>query len=304
MDMSVVLTQMGILVFIMVVGFVCAKLKITGPEFNKYSSSLVMNVLLVFTILHSFTSTDMEMSFSQIAVAVGAFTALLAISFVLGLVIAKILKYKGDQKGLAISLVFFPNTAFIAFPLIEAIYGAEGLLVASLANIPFNLLLYTVGTSLVSGSGEGMNLKSALSAPFVATVAAVIFFLSGLKLPDSVVQAFGTLGRATAPMSMLIVGTSLGGVALNKVFTNWRVYVLSFARLIISPILVWFLLKWFIADKMLMDILIIVAAAPAAMMLSIFAITYEKDEVLASQSVFISTVFCAATMPLIMWLLL
>lgn len=304
MDMSVVLTQMGILVFIMLVGFVCAKLKITGPEFNKYSSSLVMNVLLVFTILHSFTSTDMEMSFSQIAVAVGAFTVLLAICFVLGLVVARILKLRGDQKGLAVSLVFFPNTAFIAFPLIEAIYGAEGLLVASLANIPFNLLLYTVGTSLVSGSGEGMNLKSALSAPFVATVAAVIFFLSGLKLPEPVVQAFGTLGRATAPMSMLIVGTSLGGVALNKVFTNWRVYVLSFARLIVSPILVWFILKWFIADKMLMDIIVIVAAAPAAMMLSIFAITYEKDEVLASQSVFISTVFCAATVPFIMWLLL
>lgn len=304
MDMSTVLTQMGILVFIMVVGFVCAKLKITGPEFNKHSSSLVMNVLLVFSILHSFTSTDMEMSFSQIAVAVAAFSGLLLISALLGFGIARLMRLKKDQKSLAACLVFFPNTAFIAFPLVEAIFGAEGLLVASLSSIPFNLILYTLGTALVSGDGKAMNLKNALSAPFVATIIAVALFLSGIKLPVPVVQSFGTLARATAPMSMLIVGTSLGGVALNKVFTNWRVYVLSFVRLIVAPILTWFVFKWFIVDKMLLDILVIIAAAPAAMMLTVFAVTYEKDEVFASQTVFISTVCCAASMPFIMWLLL
>ena len=31
MDMTQVISQMGILVFIMVVGFVCAKLGVTGP---------------------------------------------------------------------------------------------------------------------------------------------------------------------------------------------------------------------------------------------------------------------------------
>ena len=35
MDMSQVVSQMGILVFIMVVGFVCAKIGLTGPEFNR-----------------------------------------------------------------------------------------------------------------------------------------------------------------------------------------------------------------------------------------------------------------------------
>ena len=34
MDMAPVLTQMGILVFIMAVGFFCTKIGVTGPEFT------------------------------------------------------------------------------------------------------------------------------------------------------------------------------------------------------------------------------------------------------------------------------
>ena len=38
MDMAPVLTQMGILVFIMAVGFFCTKIGVTGPEFTRSGS--------------------------------------------------------------------------------------------------------------------------------------------------------------------------------------------------------------------------------------------------------------------------
>ena len=66
MDMTQVLSQMGILVFIMVVGFVCAKLGVTGPEFNRRLSGVVMNVLLVFTVLYSVMNTDIEMDLAEL----------------------------------------------------------------------------------------------------------------------------------------------------------------------------------------------------------------------------------------------
>ena len=51
MDMTEVVSQMGILVFVMIVGFVCAKLGVTNSDSNKHLSNIVMNVLLVCTIL-------------------------------------------------------------------------------------------------------------------------------------------------------------------------------------------------------------------------------------------------------------
>ena len=68
MDMTPVLTQMGILVFIMAVGFVCTKLGVTGPEFTRSGSKVVLNVLLVFTILNSVTSAELELSLADIGI--------------------------------------------------------------------------------------------------------------------------------------------------------------------------------------------------------------------------------------------
>ena len=62
MDMPAIVTQMAILVILMVAGFVCAKLKLTGPAFNKAVSPVVMNVLLVATILSSVMGTELTLS--------------------------------------------------------------------------------------------------------------------------------------------------------------------------------------------------------------------------------------------------
>lgn len=305
MDMSSVLTQMGILVFIMAVGFVCAKLGVTGRAFNRSVSGVVMNVLLVFTILYSVMSTDMEMTLGDIGLAVLFFSIMLLLCGLMGWLCARLMRLGKDTAGIACFSLFFSNTVFVAFPVIESIYGTQGVFLASLSNIPFNLLAYTAGTMAISGEGRAsISLKKALSAPLVATLVAVAVFLSGLKVPAPIVDAFGTIGKATVPMSMLIVGTSLGGISIRRALSDWRVYILSFLRLLVVPFVVWLLLKGLVQSKMLLDELVILASAPTAMIATILAIRYEKNEAFASECVFISTLFSAVTMPLVIWLLL
>ena len=205
MDMTPVLTQMGILVFIMAVGFLCTKIGVTGPEFTRSGSKVVLNVLLVFTILDSVTSADMELSLSAVGVDLLAYFALIFISAALGLLCAKLIGGRRDCSGIATFAVAFSNTVFVGFPVIESIYGSEGILVATLSNVPFNLLVYTMGVAMINGSAKGMNVKNAISAPLVATIIAVAFFMTGIKLPDHVVQCFDIIGGGTVPMSMLVV---------------------------------------------------------------------------------------------------
>ena len=101
MDMTPVLTQMGILVFIMAVGFLCTKIGVTGPEFTRSGSKVVLNVLLVFTILDSVTSADMELSLSAVGVDLLAYFALIFISAALGLLCAKLIGGRRDRSGIA-----------------------------------------------------------------------------------------------------------------------------------------------------------------------------------------------------------
>lgn len=304
MDMAPVLTQMGILVFIMAVGFFCTKIGVTGPEFTRSGSKVVLNVLLVFTILDSVTSAEMELSLADVGVDLAAYFAMVFISAALGFIVARLLGGRADRRGISAFAVAFSNTVFVGFPVIESIYGAEGLLVATLSNVPFNLLVYTMGVAMINGSSKGMSVKSAISAPLVATVIAVAFFMSGLKFPEPVVECFDIIGSGTVPMSMLVVGASLGSISVKEALTDWRVYAVSFVRLILSPLVVWLVLKLFVHDDMLLGISMILGACPTAMIATALAIRGERDEAYASQCIFVSTVLSAVTMPLMMYLLL
>ncbi len=304
MDMSQVISQMGILVFIMVVGFICARLGVTGPEFNRRASGVVMNVLLVFTVLYSVMNTDMEMDIAGVGFTILVFVVMFVVLAALGWVTATVLKPGRERKGITFFAVTFANTVFLGFPVIEAIYGADGIFIAAISNIPFNFLAYTLGMGAVKGGKEGLSVKQALSPPLLASVAAVLLFLSGIEVPAFISSACGTLSGATIPMSMLIVGTSLGSVPLKKAAGNWRVYVVAAVKLLIAPVLVWLVVKLFVTDELLLGVTVILASAPTAMLATIFAIQAERDEGYASECVFIGTVLSAVTMPLIIWLLL
>ena len=149
-----------------------------------------------------------------------------------------------------------------------------------------------------------MNVKNAISAPLVATIIAVAFFMTGIKLPDHVVQCFDIIGGGTVPMSMLVVGASLGSISVKQALSDWRVYVVSFVRLIVSPLATWLVLRLFIHDEMLLGVSVILAACPTAMIATALAIRGNRDEAYASQIIFVSTVLSAVTMPLMIWLLL
>ena len=304
MDMTPVLTQMGILVFIMAVGFFCTKIGVTGPEFTRSGSKVVLNVLLVFTILDSVTSAEMELSLSDVGVDVLAFFAVILLPAALGLAAARLIGGKNQRRGISAFAVAFSNTVFVGFPIIESIYGAEGILIATLSNIPFNLLVYTMGVAMINGSARGMSVRDAISAPLVATIVAVAFFMTGWKLPEPVVKCFDIISGGTVPMSMLVVGASLGSISVREALTDWRVYAVSLVRLIVSPLLVWALLRLFIHDDMLLGIATILAACPTAMIATALAIRANRDEAYASQCIFVSTVLSAVTIPLIIWLLL
>ena len=51
--MLVLFEKMALLVIILAIGYICAKIKLVGPEFNKGLSKMVINVFLAGMILAS-----------------------------------------------------------------------------------------------------------------------------------------------------------------------------------------------------------------------------------------------------------
>lgn len=305
MEISSVLAKMAMLVLLMLVGYLCAKLHITGPEFNQRVNPIVINVLLPTTIINSVINVETTLSGAIILEYIGVMTLMLLILLVISFLTPKLMR-AGDESGVLFSVLAFPNNAFVGFPVVQAVFGTQAVFYASLSNIPFNIILYTIGTAQLRSSGEKQkfNWRQLLTTPLIATFIAVLLFLTHLHIPTVIADTFSTLSAATTPMSMIVIGTSLGSIPLKKAFGSWRVYAASFVRLLVCPIVVWALLKLFIADPMLLGIAVLLAACPTAMIIAVLCLQYGKDETLASEVIFMSTVFSAATIPLLIWLLL
>ena len=69
--MSVLLEKMAMLVILLALGYLCARLKLVGPEFNKGLSKLVINFFLVGMILSSVINKEMELTGAELLLQKG-----------------------------------------------------------------------------------------------------------------------------------------------------------------------------------------------------------------------------------------
>ena len=301
----VVLEKMVMLVLLMLVGFLAAKGKWVDESFGQKASFLVANVFIVATILASVVGMEPLFSGRELVVSVVAVFILFAIGGVLGWICAKLLPLSPGDRTAAWLSVFFMNNVFIGFPVVEALFGQNAVFCAALTGRPFNLLLFSMGVSrLRAGQGRGrVRLREVFSPALIATLVSIVFFLGQIPFPQLVADTVQTLGGATVPLSMLIIGISLSRVPVKEAITDWRAYVVSLVRLILCPLVVWGVLRLFVSGTVL-GVLTVIAACPSGAMITILSLRYGVDETFATRVNFVSTVLCAGTLPLMTHILL
>lgn len=299
--MTVLIEKMTLLVVLLALGYLCARLKLVGPEFNKGLSKLVINVFLAGMILSSVINKKLEMSGGDVALGILMMTLSTLICIVIGWFSPRLLRIKDGDKGMYSMLVAFMNNGFVGFPLVAAVYGEDAVFFASLSNIPFNLLLYTVGVMfLQKGEKDAkFSIKNVINVPIVATLVAVVIFAFEIPMPKIVDDVADTLSAATVPLSMMCVGLSLGGVSLKEALLQPRLYGISFMRLVLCPLVVWFVLRFFITNPLILGTIVILAACPSAIICTILGIQYGRDGVESSEAIFISTMLSMITMPIL-----
>ena len=304
--MLVIFEKMALLVIILALGYMCAKLRLVGPEFNKGLSKMVMNVFLAGMILSSVINKDLDMTKGDMLFGIGMLTVMQLICLAVGYITPAAMRIKGGDKGMYRLVTSFSNLGFMGVPVIAAVYGENAIFFASLGNIPFSILLYTVGVMFLqhgSDNKEKINLKSMINVPIIATVIATVIFVFEIPMPLMVEDVASMLSDACIPLSMMCIGLSLGNVSIKDAFIHPRIYGMNFMRLVAAPIAVWFVLHFFITDIVMLGSIVIVAACPPAVVCAILGMDYGRDGVEASETIFVGTVLSMFTIPLLISLL-
>ncbi len=305
MELTAMLNKMLVFIFLMLIGYFLAKRGTVGKEFTRTASKLVVDVFLVGTILSAILSPGGDISLGSLKEILLLTFVTIVLGFVMAAVICRFIRLPMDRAPAYEILMALGNTMFIALPIAGALYGAYAIFIVSVSCIPFNIMLYSYGAWRMKsgGEGKGIRIREILSVPLITTLAGILLLVFHVPTPKAVLELLGALGGATMPMSMLVIGFSLGSVSLLEAFRDRYLALLSFIKLILIPVVTWIVCRLLTSDTVLLMTCMIIAASPSAVIVSVLGIQYGQDAVFSSEAVQHSTICSMITIPLLIRIL-
>jgi predicted permease len=191
---------------------------------------------------------------------------------------------------------------FMGYPVARALYGEIGVFYTSIVNLVFSTMVWTYGILLYNSKGK-FNYKSLTNIGTISSLLGIMLFLLQISIPGPVLSALDLTGKMTTPLSMLLIGALIANVNIKELFSDWKVYWTSFIKLLVIPIVTALLLKLLNYNTMVISICTIMAAMPSAATNAIFAKEFDVNPTFASIGVFITTLLCIVTLPLMLYFL-
>ena len=303
-----IMSKLVILTIYIGIGYAAKKLKILSDEFADGIVKLLLFISLPALILNIFlTSFDRSMISQGLAMLIISF-ALYIISTPIGYLTARLMRLKRNQIGVTTFAITFPNYTFIGIPVLTSILGEGVLMNASFGDLACSISVYTIGMLTISKFGTEAKGKSGLKLmgermlkmPVnYALLGGLILALMNVHPPQPITDTLTGLANLTTPMAMIYIGATLTKNNIKDILGDWHVYVTSIMRLVAIPLAVYFVGRIFIKDTMFLNTIVVGAAIPTASFCALFAKEYGGDDILASKYIFISTLMCLVTIPLV-----
>lgn len=297
---------MAIFCAMMLIGYFIARSGAVDRSFGRSASWLALNVFLPATILNSVFISDRQVSAGELGRLMLILFAALGVGFVFAALIIRFLPIRHNPMRAPVFelLVGLSNTMFIGLPVAQSLFGSDAVFYCALSCIPFNLYAYIYGVwRMKSDKSSTPRVRDIFSAALIATLLAVFIFLLRIPVPGIVREFTAALNGATMPVSLLVIGFTMSSANLTDAFRNKELYLVSFLRNLVVPILTWLILRLFTSDPVLLMTCMLLAASPSAVMVTVFAIQYGRDGLFAAEGVLQSTLLSVVTIPVLILLL-
>ncbi len=222
----------------------------------------------------------------------------LAVGFILVVFI------RGEQEKLQfVSSVAFQNSGYLPLALIASLLSPEKagemFIYLFLFLTGFNLVMFSLGVHILNFHKERkFKISSLFSMPVVATVISLIFVYFGWNryIPQNLIKPLRIFGDTTLPLAMLVVGGNLAQIRLSDI-NKKAVSLLVFAKMILLPLIGIIFINIFSLPDLIGLLIIIQLSMPSAVTLSVILRGHKKDDLLASQGIFITHLAGIFTIP-------
>jgi predicted permease len=211
---------------------------------------------------------------------------------------------RDDRAGTALAATY-SNTVFVGIPVLIQMVGSASLQFAypviAFHSLACFALYYMTGAA--GGAGHRRLVSSignTLANPIVVSLfAGLALNLGGITLPGAVMRVLDMLAGAALPCALLSLGASLAALRLDRLAHAASV---AAANLVVLPLSV-FALATFVLHlpAQVRTVLVVLAACPVGVNAAFVIRADGKDTHLVDSAILLSSLACAATMPLWLW---
>lgn len=301
MDIMVVFQTMLKLFLLLVLGFVLFKCHIFDEYTNKKISALIVNVASPMLIISSIAGVEGNNK-SVVFLMIGAGILMYIGFIILGKIINRIFPFPKKDWPVYECMVVFANTGFMGYPVLLDVFGQEAVFYASLIHMAFNFFVYTYAIMCLTKGDDSefkLNFKQLLTPGIILSFVGIFIYLFDIQLPSVLMDTINSVGSLTAPLSMMMIGSSLAVYPIKDSFTDWRSYVFAFVRLMIVPFVTMIMCRLLHIDAYYANITIITNAMPVGSMVLMLATQYNANVKIVTRNIVVSTLLSVITIPIV-----
>ncbi|NLC68351.1 MAG: AEC family transporter [Clostridiaceae bacterium] len=286
--------------FLIAAGFaIQKKFKMDTKTLTRLNLYLFIPAVLFLKIYETKVTFDF---FAQVIVFV---IVIQAAMILIGNLISKVLGYsRSVKKAFCNSLLFF-NSGNYGLPLVDLVFNGDPVAVASQIFVMLvqNITTNTYGVFQASSGNSTTRtaLKNILKMPSIYVISAIILIKSlGITLPGQVLIPLEYFSRGYISLALVTLGAQLAEIKIEIKARD--IMASAVTRLIISPLLGFFLLQAMGIKSILAQALVIGVSTPSAVNSALIAKEFDNEPEYASQVVFVSTILSALTITIVIYL--
>ena len=289
-----IFTGFAVIALAVFVGWLAARVGVLGPGARPVLAKLNFNVLAPFLLFSVLATADVRSLFS-------ALLPVSALAAVTMMVVFALVSLAVWRRGLPRTVIGSLASGYVngnnfgipiaVYMLGDAAYSAPVVLLQLLLFAP--LALAVLGATVEGRTSAWVIVRSTLTNPIiVGSLLGVLVAVTGIELPPIVLEPIELIGHAAVPLMLIAYGLSLHGQRLLEPGTGRRdVLVASVLKLVAMPVAAWAFGRFvFGLDGLDLYAVTVLAALPTAQNVFVFAQRYETAEVVARDTVFLTTI--------------
>ena len=292
------LNQMLVILFAVALGYLAHRLGYLGGGVNQKMSKIIIHIGIPALTLAAVMNNADGPGLEELRGVLVAMLGFYGLSFALAMTLPHLIGGTKLHRGVWRFSMVFSNAAFVGYPVVEGLFGSEGLFYAVMLVLPMTLLNFTVAPLMLTGTLR-FDWRKMVTPGTICAILALAMTLTGWRPPQVVGEMMDMVGDITIPLSLLVLGSMLASMPMGRVLGTFRLWVLSAVRLFLMPGVLATLLTALGVDHLLMSVTVILIAMPVAVNGSMMCMEFGGDAETMASGIFLSTVLCILTIPIV-----